>query len=224
MLYGSDKGFAKPALLNDRQGNLMHTGRYWDPGTKQHTSGKGPGGRAYSALPLDWDGDGDLDLVVGIDNGNLVLRINEGTATKPAYATETTEILAGDTQATVPGGYAMPVAADWDGDGRIDLLSGNKAGTVYWFRNVGDGEIQLAPPKSITRGGDRSDPDPKAPVYRVQIDVADFDGDGDLDLLVGDYARHNDQRHGWIWLYRQTGPQASTTDASAEKQTRSAKD
>ena len=224
MLYGSDKGFAKPTLLNDRKGNLMHTGRYWDPTTKKHTSGDGPGGRAYSALPLDWDGDGDLDLVVGIDNGNLVLRINEGTATKPAYATETTEILIGDKQASVPGGYAMPVAADWDGDGRIDLLSGNKEGTVYWFRNVSDDKIKLTAPQAITRGGDRADAKPTAPVYRVQVDVADFDGDGDLDLLVGDYARQDDKRHGWVWLYRRTDTQASATDAAAEKQTGSAKD
>ena len=223
MLYGSEAGFATPTLLNDREGNMMHTGRFWNPETKKHTSGEGPGGRAYSALPLDWDGDGDLDLVVGIDNGNLVLRINEGTTTKPAYATETSAILAGGEQASVPGGYAMPVAADWDGDGRIDLLSGNKKGTVYWFRNVGDHEFELAAPQAITTGTSSAISSPTSPAFRIQVDVADFDGDGDLDLLVGDYARTLGGRHGWVWLYRRSGPETSTSDASAEKQTGSAK-
>jgi len=186
-LYGSATGLAAPTLLRDRAGEMMHAGRYWHPETKAHT---GAGERAYSALPLDWDGDGDLDLVVGTNGGTLQLRENEGTATEPAFATSLRPL-----GVSVPGGYAMPFAADWDGDGRWDLISGSKTGAVYWFRNRGTADApRLADPEMLVpAGGDLG--------MRTQATVADFDGDGDLDLLVGDYHSGKD-RHGWVWLYR----------------------
>ena len=46
----------------------------------------------------------------------------------------------GDKPLRVPGGeHANPVIADWDGDGRWDLVTGSAraSGGVYWFRNSG---------------------------------------------------------------------------------------
>lgn len=188
MLYGSADGLAPPELLRDRKDNMMHAGRYWDPTTKKHT-GEGP--RAYSALPLDWDNDGDLDLIVGTNDGGLHLRVNEGSAKEPAFATTLKPL-----GVKVPGGYAMPVAADWDGDGRWDLISGSKDGGVHWFRNSGTADqpqleaAELLAPAASTNG------------QRSQVSVADFDGDGALDLLVGDF-HSGSERHGYVWLYRQ---------------------
>ena len=179
----------------------MHTGRYWDPETKSHTSGEGPGGRAYSALPYDWDGDGDLDLIVGNNAGGLFLRENEGTATEPKFATSVQAIDAESGPASVPGGYAMPVAADWDGDGVLDLLSGSQNGGVYWFRNAGkDGAPKLEDPMQLVAPTESDGP------IRSQVCVADFDDDGDQDLLVGRYSRTGSGakavRQGLVSLYR----------------------
>ncbi len=49
MLYGSANGLGAPMPLQDRDGNRMHTGRYWDTAAKKHTSGDGPGGTAHAA-------------------------------------------------------------------------------------------------------------------------------------------------------------------------------
>ena len=36
--------------------------------------------------PVDWDGDGDLDLLIGSFSGKLFLRVNEGTRAEPAFS------------------------------------------------------------------------------------------------------------------------------------------
>src|SRR5947209_100463 len=73
-----------------------------------------------------------------------------------------------------------PFAVDWDGDGKLDLVVGNFAGTFYWFKGEGKGKFQPKP-EPIKSGkeplkimGHHSDPF-----------VIDWDGDGALDLLSG---------------------------------------
>ena len=120
----------------------MHTGRFWDPSTKKHSSGEGPGGRSYSALPLDWDADGDYDLLIGTDAGTFFLRVNEGTKSKAAFSTTNQPVLAAGAPAAVSK-YAMPVAADWDGDGDMDLLVGDHRFTMTGGKYVGSGYVWL---------------------------------------------------------------------------------
>jgi hypothetical protein len=89
-------------------------------------------------------------------------------------------------------GDASPVAADWDGDGRPDLVVGAEDGSVVWFRNAGTAaQPRLEAPrplvgKSPVGWNDDSRRGPNDWGLRVKICVVDWDGDGRLDLLLGD--------------------------------------
>jgi hypothetical protein len=73
-----------------------------------------------------------------------------------------------------------PFAIDWDGDGHLDLVVGNFAGTFHLFKGQGKGKFAPEPEEikadgqSLKIDGSHSDPF-----------VVDWDGDGDLDLMSG---------------------------------------
>jgi hypothetical protein len=87
------------------------------------------------------------------------------------------------------------VAADWDGDGRFDLLSGCDDGGVYLFRNTGKtgaptfAAAQVLVPPHVGIGYEELQlpGQPVVPGIRAQITVCDYNGDGKLDLLLGDF-------------------------------------
>jgi hypothetical protein len=172
-------------------------------------------GCASAVHATDWDGDGDLDLLVGEIGGNVQLIPNEGTPKAYAFGKPRAlpvggprpgsddavlkaigRIVSGrgsNVNAVHVEGDAGPYAADWDGDGDLDLLVGAGDGSVSLFRNVGSvkapklaGAEILVPPGETSFGGDV----PKRPRrgIRSKVCAADWNGDGQLDLLVGDFA------------------------------------
>ncbi len=131
-----------------------------------------------SAMPTwaDLDGDGDLDGLVGTQQGRFKLFGNSGTAENPSFAAPSAQPFG----LADAGDHAAPALGDLDGDGDLDVLAGNYAGQLLFFRNTGTAT-------SPAFGAASTDPFGLADVGpRAAPALADIDGDGDLDVLVGD--------------------------------------
>ncbi|AHJ96581.1 T9SS type A sorting domain-containing protein [Hymenobacter swuensis] len=130
---------------------------------------------------VDLDNDGLLDLIVGSTDG--LLRRYEQTTANGAFGTTATFLTAGGVNIDA-GNYSKPVFTDLDGDGLIDMIVGNQDGTLYRAEQTGAGLTTFTALALITDAAGTA------------VDVGDFsapsltdvDGDGYLDLLVGNAA------------------------------------
>jgi hypothetical protein len=91
--------------------------------------------RSAGPFTADWDGDGDLDLFVGADNGRVLLFRNTGDRKSPELAFPVLLVAPGKSVSSgsnAPKGVRRGMrskicVADWNGDGRLDLLVGDRA-------------------------------------------------------------------------------------------------
>ena len=90
--------------------------------------------------------------------------------------------LEGSEDKNTPRICTRPFAVDWDGDGDLDIVSGNFAGTLFVFEGEGDGKF--APKAKILEEADTGKPLKITGVHSDPF-VIDFDGDKDLDILSG---------------------------------------
>ncbi len=146
-------------------------------------------------VALDWDADGDVDLVCGDEDGRVALIEHSGQVLEgvpqflpPQYFQQEPDLLKF-------GALATPVSVDWDGDGDEDLVCGNSAGYIAWMENQ-DGQAPpswAAPiclqadgqPIRIQAGPNGSIQGPcEAKWGYTTLNVADWDHDGLLDLVV----------------------------------------
>jgi len=151
-------------------------------------------------IAIDWDRDGDIDLVVGDEDGRVALIENTGKLNPdrtpqflpPRYFQQQADTLK-------CGALATPVAYDWDGDGDLDILSGNTAGYIEFFENLSGPGVEFpkwAAPVRL-QAGDETFRVVAGPNGSIQgpaeakwgytcLSIADWDGDDLPDIVLND--------------------------------------
>ncbi len=148
---------------------------------------------------VDYEGDGDQDLIVGVDdwveygwdnafndkgewtNGDLKGHVYLLTNNEGSYSFSG-KILAGDKPIDVYGN-TTPNMADFDGDGDLDIICGEFVDRFTWFENTGTREMpKYAEGRFLTND---------AGIIRMDLEMMrpvaiDWDADGNTDLVVGD--------------------------------------
>jgi hypothetical protein len=159
--------------------------------------------RVYLA---DWNLDQRLDLIVSFNEGHGIFLARGPLADHDGF-----EISAqiGDGEHT-NAIHCKPNVADWDGDGIPDLvvimrMPEIRKDSAYWFRGVreakgirlsADPELLVSPPDGASF---------------TDLDVADWDNDGALDLLAGitwlEGVGRKTKARSQVWVFRRIRPE-----------------
>jgi len=141
---------------------------------------------------VDWDGDGDLDLLVGSVKGGVFLNLNVGD--KAAFRFGERKPVMADSGPMRVKQKSHPVPVDWDGDGVLDVLVGDEWAGASFFKGRPDRTFENGVPLT-------GDGKPLVPGYRVRLEVADWNSDGKLDLLVGNCEQVNGRTTGNVYVF-----------------------
>ena len=144
----------------------------------------------------DMDGDGDVDVLLA--HGDT---LDDGLV-KPYHGIQWLENRGSypfteHTLATLAGVHPVK-AVDFDGDGDLDIVSGaffppdaigatSKLPSLAWLEQIAPGRFER---RALELG---------SPLH-ASLDVADFDGDGDIDLVVGNLSAEREMPT-WVEIW-----------------------
>jgi hypothetical protein len=157
----------------------------------------------------DWTGNGLPDLLIGNELGSVLYYRNIGTVGHPKYDAPRLLETEDGQSLDIGGCYASPLAVDWDGDGKKDLLVGAEKECVVFYKNVGTNKHPILRNMGLLQADGKDLRIPKEPCpehgdlyaydYNPVPEVVDWKGNGKPDLLLGGYIT------GYIWYYENEG-------------------
>jgi len=147
---------------------------------------------------VDFDGDDDLDLVVGVPSGyassrygEVVIFVNDGTGVFSLLIKSAKNFIN-----PYSGQYGVDgvAAGDFDGDGRADIVCGSvHSRSIYFYQGDGLGNFTRRSARTIT-----------IPVNSgscTMLRAGDLEGDGDLDLVLATDGHVTNAPGGFVFWY-----------------------
>lgn len=155
-------------------------------------------------VAYDWNKDGRMDLLVGEEDGRVAWMENTGRLIE---IKDRSGRRVGEMPEFLPprffqqvadrvkfGCLTTPLCFDWDGDGLVDILSGNASGEIGFIKNLGGKTPRWARPEVLTAGGkpfrilagyNGSIQGPaEAKWGYTNVGAGDWDGDGLPDIVI----------------------------------------
>lgn len=146
-------------------------------------------------IAMDWDKDGDQDLVVGEEDGRVALLEHTGVVVDGMPQFLPPRHFKQKADSLKVGALSTPYSCDWDADGDEDLIVGDTAGFLSFVENLDGGDTpSWAAPVRLEAGGE---------IIRIQAgengsiqgpaeakwgytvpNVADWNHDGLLDIVI----------------------------------------
>jgi len=146
-------------------------------------------------VTIDWDKDGDIDLIVGQEDGRVALLENTGRIENSMPQFLPPKFFKQQADELKFGALVTPYSFDWDQDGDEDLICGNTAGYIGFIENL-DGGIspKWAKPVYLKADGKviRIQAGPNGSIQGpceakwgyTTLSVEDWDHDGLADIVV----------------------------------------